>query len=560
MWDFLLNAINTIYEFEIYLIGGIINGIFMIINNVSEASLASIVGFLIAVLVPLAFFLIKSDDNNQISDFDRLVIFEDVINIYSFPISFVLIFLVLFFWPNYDSQTFSINIVTIKFVLLLLYFLSLYYLSSIFYRSYCWMADVGNVNESKRNEYRKEQLDKMSNPSGFSKNSKKNLYDSWGKLFDQFKNIKEKRKQGITVSFVSSDIIIDKFLNLLSSDIDQNISGELINLLIDNLDSFIDFSSINKISDFYISSLELSKDKDKNGKETFKYSLPENLYNFQRLYRDFLKKIFEFHDGETYSNLVITKFHNKILKKFKKSKDKENAFIFADSLLKRNASTILEYFPDSFTNEFPTEWRFSYSTIKYQSNNKNDLSDLNNYIQNEWFSYYLIYLFGPGYNKHLAFIPNSSNSKWNPFTNTEQNVATTILLSADPIIWARLCMLWLYVICFSTEEETSEALIYQLIQSETKFGHVSRPLFSSDSSDDENSNKHNSEIDESYNIALYCLKGFKNIEKLKAVRKIIQSHDTYTHFKDNKLAKSNIDSYIKVIDHILEILNREKNN
>ena len=544
-------------------------------GKINSSSLLSIDEILLAVLLPLIFFLLSPSENYPVTPFDRKVIFERIINA---RLVFLIIFLLIV-----PSIILDHSPRMIEPICLLLYSLGIFFVLLIFLRSYRWVASSNITNKSFKNKIRLDYLHST------LKRINANPLELWQDFFNQRKFVidyNSKNSNSFKLSFIFDFDFVDELFKTIKgihSSSDSRSYNEVINnlllLLQDNLSSFLKdnhngpaISTYETITDFYISCLIGYVSVNTDGS----LILDEDFYSLDNMFREYTRIIFDRPDTNLYQGSFFRIISNKINELIQKNSHADKmaqkkvlgAIIH---LVRNNGYVIFDSYQGKKLFPFPSKWAITpifldKITNDKKSKNKSFLEEVQCLLKKEWFLSYSTWIIK---DDNLLF--TERQAKRIDYSNKQERISETILRGFNLTIWSDLLMLKKFIFdSFIYENNNSYAYLKscfdRLLENQKTFGFtdMSYPMISfgfepssykEDEAREEKAANKAHELSDRLTFRLWINRfgrelTRKDIEKILALLKSVHFKDLY---KDDQRGFKFVLLYTREIEKLISI-------
>ncbi|MCP0887334.1 hypothetical protein LB941_08305 [Ligilactobacillus sp. WILCCON 0076] len=302
-----------------------------VVNFFSIDILASIIGLLLALLLPLVIMLLEGGSNH----WDRAVILNKVIHFKSLVVSIFIISIILLLW----------RIHTLEFIFIIFYFLSFYLICRTLYLSVKWLSDWAESFEGVRFKWRKNILtNKKLKPQEKIK--------IWENVFEQLNDdFGSSRGQNTIFSFNEYE---ENYDSLNSEDI--SIQARFASILLENLDVFL--STYRESNQFWECAINNFLENSQNNQK----------YKLTRLWKNIVIEAMKITAQDEYGVYILLEELKKIKSRLKDGKLKTFMNFIPDQIIElfylRN-NELEDY--DLFNN---TEWIIVSDDLRSQEKEK----------------------------------------------------------------------------------------------------------------------------------------------------------------------------------------------
>ncbi|MFT8324360.1 hypothetical protein [Oenococcus sicerae] len=516
----------------------------LLFGHIDASSLFSIDEILLAILLPLVFFLVSPGASDPITPFDKKVIFEKIIN--SRRIFWIIILLIVppLLWGKLQG-----NILAFIF---LIYVLGIFAVLEMFLRSYRWIASSSIAKQSFRNRMRLDFLRTSMT------RDKVDPGELWQDFFNQ-RNFVERYNNSDDHPFKLTFILDYDFTKELFDTIKSLRSNPLYNrqndytinnllhLMNDNLGSVMQNTiNLGQINDFYFFVLENYSSIGGNGF----LSLDSDFMWLRGVFSNYIKLVFSSDDSDnmnkfSFFDTIQTHFNQLIdTKQQANTKEQDKAINLFESFVRNNASTIFDAYDGTGDFSFPTEWMMDESVL-----NKSDTSSLSfaekshQTIKYAWFRSYTRWIFNT--NLFVSYDPNVPLSFSD---NKQQKISEAVLGYFDLKLWSDLLMLLKFVIRSypgtATDEEFQDAF-EELFNKSKTFGDFPQLLQTIDAlSRDERSL--------TYDLVISEFPELKDTESLRRILEFLRSENTIKKYQNDRRKLGLIAKYSYEIQELID--------
>lgn len=416
-----------------------------VVNFFSIDILASIIGLLLALLLPLVIMLLEDVSNH----WDRAVIFNKVIHFKSLVVSVFIISVILLLW----------GIHTLDLIFIIFYFLSVYLICRTLYFSVKWLSDWAESLEGVRFKWRKNILNNK-------KLKPQEKIKIWESVFEQLDDdFNSNRGQNTIFSFNE----YEKNYDSLDSD-DISIQARFASILLKNLDVFLSTCRENK--QFWKCAINNFLENSQNSQK----------YKLTRLWKNIVIEAMKITAQDEYGVYILLEELKKIKYQLKDKKLKTFMNFISDQIIEFFYLRNYEFEDYDLVNN--TEWMIDNDDLRKQ--------EIKGKTQE-----YLLKAFFKKVNNIAASSENSIKL---------QRLVNVIFKKADPICLGRSYNLLHN--CYIPKIE-DEKLAYLILAKPLKFGSLSRSTGTNDNGDIEQYiGEYQKEFEESVKITVFYFRSF----------------------------------------------------
>ncbi|MHA5135031.1 hypothetical protein R5R42_05260 [Oenococcus oeni] len=534
-------------------LGGVVNG----------SSLFSVDQILLAILLPLVFFLVNSGQDDPITPFDKRVIFEKIINAKSVFVVLTLLVVPAILWDRYCG--------IVLWFLLFFYLLGLFLTFRIFLKSYYWLSSSHLPKESFRNKVRKNFVDSS------LRNKKIDVGELWEDFFNQRKFIRTYNASDthpFKLTFMFDYDFMQQFFKTIKrihsnpkydKENDHRIDS-LLRLWNDNLLSFYqagDPIASDEMIKFYMDCLKNYSSESRN----HQLRLDRDFWCLRTVFNNYIKFIFGSAStgiDDNVDDLYKENFFDTVERVINKyidenpSKDKNEQEKVIDifvSFVSANANAIFKAYDGKGDFPFPETWAITPAVLDALDQNKKKSTDFQETakrrLRHAWLQEYRFWILN-GKNLYVQYNPEE---QLNFIPNKQQIISEHILAGFNLKVVSNLLMLLNFVIPINPGELTNEILdatVQNLLNCSKTFGYISDSFPVLTTMLDEKAENQLSDVDPTYRLMRTMFPQLKHQKDLDTILAFFKSEALGKKYETDSRKTSLIVHYQWVLEKLQE--------
>ncbi|MFT8917064.1 MAG: hypothetical protein ABF899_04310 [Oenococcus sp.] len=561
--SFIKNKLNHRSEIYLCLVLFLSGYLIFLGGSVNGSSLFSVDEILLAILLPLVFFLVSSGQDDPVTPFDKRVIFEKIINAKSVFLVLALLVVPALLWDHYCG--------IVLWVLLFFYLLGLFLTLRIFLKSYYWLASSRLPKESFRNQVRKNFMDAS------LKNKKIDVGELWEDFFHQRKFVRTYNASDshpFKLTFVFDYDFMQQFFKTIKrirsnpqydKENDHRVDS-LLRLWDDNLLSFYqagDPIASDEMIKFYMYCVKNYSSESRN----HQWRLDRDFWRLRMVFIHYIKLIFGSAstgiDGNV-DDLYKENFFNTVERVINKlvdgtsSRDKvgqQKTINLVTSFIRANANTIFNAYDGKGDFPFPEAWAITSADLNVLDQSEGKSADFKETarqnIQQAWLREYRYWIF----NGKNLYVPYNPEEQLNLAPNKQQIISEHVLFGFDLKVVSNLLMLLNFIILPYSGRITNEMLdiaVQNLLNYSKTFGYIFDPLPMLPTLSDKKTENWSFDGDPTYHLMRVMFPQLNNQEDLDKILDFFKSEALAKKYETDSRKTSLVVHYQWVLEKLKE--------